>query len=288
MNPLKRIAAINDLSGLGKCSLTVALPIISASGVECSVIPTALLSTHTGVFKNWTLTDLTDNILPIAKHWNEVGASFDGIFTGYLASPQQGEIVSDAIDLLKGEDTIIIVDPAMADNGRYYSNLDSGMSECFRSLIKKANVITPNFTEACFLAGVDYVEGTVSEDYIDMIMDRLLDLGPETVVVTGVSVKKDSIGTFLKNRKHNKLHEIVAHEKTGMFHGAGDVFASSLSALLIRGADETDAVQMAMEFTSECIERTENRGTPRHYGLDFESALLNYILQLNKYFCTSD
>lgn len=284
MNPLKRIAAINDLSGLGKCSLTVALPIISATGVECSVIPTALLSTHTGVFKNWTLTDLTDNILPIAQHWNEVGASFDGIFTGYLASPEQGEIVSETIDLLKGDNTIIIVDPAMADNGHYYSNLDDSMSDCFRNLLKKADVITPNFTEACFLSGMQYVDGTVTEEYINEIMDRLLILGPKTVVVTGVSVKQDTIGTFLKSHSDNELHEIVANEKTGMFHGAGDVFASSLSALLVRGANEIDAVNMAMEFTSECIDRTEKRGTPRHYGLDFESVLPTYIMQLNKYF----
>ena len=284
MNPLKRIAAINDLSGLGKCSLTVALPIISASGVECSVIPTALLSTHTGVFKNWTLTDLTDMIQPVAEHWHSEGAVFDGIFTGYLASPQQGEVVSASIDLLRNENTIIIVDPAMADNGRYYSNLDDGMTLCFRDLFKKANVITPNFTEACFLSGMPYMDGAVPESYVDEMLDRLLDLGPQTVVVTGVSVKKDSIGTFLKNRTDHELHEIVANEKTGMFHGAGDVFASSLSALLVRGASEEDAVKIAMEFTSDCIDRTEKRGTPRHYGLDFESALPGYITQLDNYF----
>ena len=117
--PLKRIAAVHDLSGFGKCSLTVALPIVSASGVECACIPTALLSTHTGGFTDWTFCDLSQQIVPIAKHWNKVGVKFDGVYSGYLASPEQGALLEQAIDLIRNDNTLVIVDPAMADNGRY-------------------------------------------------------------------------------------------------------------------------------------------------------------------------
>lgn len=284
MEPLKRIAAINDISGLGKCSLTVALPVISATGVECSVIPTALLSTHTGVFSGWTLDDLSDQILPIAHHWHDIHAHFDGIFTGYLANPAQGELIRETIELLRTEDTKVIVDPAMADNGKYYSNLDEGMTQCFRDLFQHADIVTPNFTEACFLAGKDYVKGPVSVSYVEEIMDRILELGPSTVVVTSVSLDENNIGMLSKEKGSSEVYQAMAHELTGMFHGAGDVFASAFSALLIRGADLSDATEIAMRFTSDSISRTAERGTPRHYGLDFESALPEYILEVNRYF----
>ena len=151
---LPRMAAVHDLSGMGKCSLTVALPIVSATGVECCCIPTALLSTHTGGFTDWTFTDLSGDIVPIAEHWHSLGLRFDAIYSGYLASEAQGELLERAIELLKNDETLVIVDPAMADNGKYYANLGDKMTECFRRLIKKADIITPNITEACFLYGI--------------------------------------------------------------------------------------------------------------------------------------
>lgn len=286
MEPLKRIAAINDISGLGKCSLTVALPIISATGVECSVIPTALLSTHTGVFSGWTLKDLSDQIVPIAQHWHDISAHFDGIFTGYLANSKQGEILSHTIDLISEKDTKVIMDPAMADNGRYYSNLDERMAECFRNLFHKADVVTPNFTEACFLSGMDYIKGPVPLSYMQEMLERLLDLGPETVVVTSVCLEENSVGMMSKNKSSPDIYQAMSHELTGMFHGAGDVFASAFSALLIRGAELSAATEIAMDFTSACISSTAERGTPRHYGLDFESVLPDYILKVDRYFRT--
>lgn len=134
---LPRMAAVHDLSGMGKCSLTVALPIVSATGVECCCIPTALLSTHTGGFTDWTFTDLSEDIVPIAEHWHSLGLRFDAIYSGYLASEAQGELLERAIELLKNDETLVIVDPAMADNGKYYANLGDKMTECFRRLIKK-------------------------------------------------------------------------------------------------------------------------------------------------------
>jgi len=282
MERLKRVAAINDISGLGKCSLTVALPIISAAGVECAVIPTALLSTHTGVFTGWTFKDLSDQILPIAEHWHDTKAVFDGIYTGYLANPEQGRMISEVIDLLRNEDTLVITDPAMADNGRYYSNQDQRMAECFRNMFSKADVITPNLTEACFLADRPYQDGVVNLNQINKILDDLLSMGPRSAVVTSVSLEKGKIGIVSRSKTDKEPQIYMADTRNGMFHGSGDVFTSALAALLVRGFDLQTALRISMGFTADSILRTERRGSPTHYGLDFESALPNFILEIEK------
>ena len=275
--PLKRIAAIHDLSGFGKCSLTVALPIVSATGVECACIPTALLSTHTGGFKDWTFCDLSDQIVPIARHWSTVGVRFDGIYSGYLASPEQGRLLSQAIDLIGNENTLVIVDPAMADNGSYYANLDSGMAECFHELIKKADVITPNITEACFITGEKYRPGVQDETFVESLIDALAELGPKIVAVTGVSFSEGSVGIAARDCRSGKVCRAMGAAREGTFHGAGDVFASAFAALLVRGASLENALDAAQRLTAAAIERTELRGTPRHFGLDFEGALPEYL-----------
>ena len=153
---VKRIAAIHDISGFGKCSLTVALPVVSATGVECSCIPTALLSTHTGEFTGWTRRDLTDQMLPIARHWHQLGIRFDGVYSGYLASPAQERVLEEVYGLIAGEGTLIVCDPAMADNGSYYTGFGHDMRDTFRRLCAHSHVITPNITEAALLAGEEY------------------------------------------------------------------------------------------------------------------------------------
>lgn len=282
--PLKRIAAIHDLSGFGKCSLTVALPIVSATGVECACIPTALLSTHTGGFTDWTLKDLSDEILPIARHWHSVGVEFDGIYSGYLASPAQGELLAAAIDEIRGENTRVFVDPAMADNGRYYANLDERMTACFRKLIGKADVITPNITEACFITGTYYVAGGYGWDFVESLLDKLLAMGPGIAAITGVTSPEGTVGIAAKNAGTGEVFRVmgVAHE--GTFHGAGDVFASAFVALLTRGAELRDALELAQELTAASIQRTEAHATPRHFGMDFEGALPEYIEKVNRLF----
>ena len=175
--PLKRIAAIHDLSGLGKCSLTVALPVISATGVECACIPTAVLSTHTGEFTGWTFRDLSDDMLPIAHHWQREGVRIDGSYSGYLASPEQAELLAQTIDCIAAPDTLIIVDPVMADNGIYYSQIDDRMCAAFRRLLSRADVITPNITEAALLAGLPYAPGTHSDAYLAQLFRALGALG---------------------------------------------------------------------------------------------------------------
>jgi len=284
VNAQKRIAAIHDLSGFGKCSLTVALPIISATGVECACIPTALLSTHTGVFKNWTLKDLSDQIVPIASHWNSLGLEFDGIYSGYLASPEQGELLSEAIDLLKGENTKVIIDPAMAENGKHYSNLDERMTECFGKLISKADIITPNITEACFLSGMEYKSGIQDLNSIEKMVEILLSKGPKMVAVTGVNIDEGHVAVVAGSSETGQIHISKSNNYEGTFHGAGDIFASCFSAMVVRGADIQTGLDTAVNFVAECIEQTSKRGTPTHYGMDFESLLPSYISKVSDIF----
>ena len=281
---LPRMAAIHDISGLGKCSLTVALPIVSATGVECCCIPTALLSTHTGGFTDWTFTDLSGDIVPIAEHWHKLGVGFDAIYSGYLASPAQGRLLERAIELLRNDDTLVVVDPAMADNGRYYANLGQEMAESFRRLIKKADIITPNITEACFLTGMEYKTGVHDMAYITELIDRLSELGPHFVAVTGVSTESGRVGIVARDNAGGKMCAVMKRALDGTFHGSGDVFASAFAALLTRGAALEDALYTAEDFVTAAIERTAQRATPRHYGLDFEGVLPDYIEMCKKLF----
>ena len=282
MSELKRMAAIHDLSGLGKCSITAALPIVSASGVECCCIPTALLSTHTGGFTGWTFRDLSEDMVPIAKHWNSLGMKFDAVYSGYLASPEQGELLCECIDLLSDEATLVIVDPAMADNGRYYANLGPDMTECFKKIIGRADIITPNMTEACFLTGTEYRSVGNDDEFVERLLDALTELGPETVVITGVCSSDGEVGIVGRDSKNGEVCRLMSPARNGTFHGSGDVFASALSALLVRGFEFERALRLAQEFVADCVDRTERRCGGGNYGLDFESALPRYIAKINE------
>lgn len=278
---LPRLAAIHDLSGLGKCSLTVALPIVSASGVECCCIPTALLSTHTGGFTGWTFRDLSDDIVPIAEHWSSLDMHFDAIYSGYLASRSQGELLEKTIKLLRSDDTLVVVDPAMADNGHYYSNLDESMTECFKKLIAQADVITPNITEACFLTGTEYRKAPHTMEFIDGLLEKLSRLGPRVVAITGVSPEAGRVGVAARDNTSGKTAYYTSEARDGTFHGSGDVFASSLAALITRGVEIFEAIAVAESFVSACIEHTARSGGGEHYGLDFEVILPEYIKSLD-------
>ncbi|HIS45597.1 MAG TPA: pyridoxamine kinase [Candidatus Scatomorpha merdigallinarum] len=281
---LKRIAAINDVSGFGKCSLTVALPVVSASGVECACIPTALLSTHTGEFTGWTRHDLTGQMMPIARHWASLGLEFDGIYSGYLASPEQALVVEEIIGTLAGPDTLVICDPAMADNGEYYSGFDTGMAQAFRRLCARADIITPNVTEAALLSGVEYSPAPHSRDYIARLFNGLERHAGRYVAITGVHPAEGVIGTVVRDRVTGEEHSAMSKAYPGMFYGTGDIFASALSALLVRGAGVGDALEAASSLVRESIERTFVRNTPRPYGVDFEGALPAYVRRVEAIF----
>ena len=282
--PLKRIAAIHDLSGLGKCSLTVALPVISATGVECACIPTAVLSTHTGEFTGWTFRDLSEDLLPIARHWRREGARFDGIYSGYLASPEQAALMGQVLDLLTDTETLVIVDPVMADNGSYYSKIDERMCNAFRGLIARADVITPNVTEAALLAGMAYEAELHDSAYLKALFDALGALGPGVVTITGVRPEPGVIGNVACDCRTGAMYSSMRPAHPGVFYGTGDVFASSLAALLVRGAPLPQALETATALTDDSICRSMLHDTPRRFGVDFEGALPQYLRRVEKIF----
>lgn len=277
MEKQKRIAAVHDLSGLGKCSLTVALPVISASGVECACLPTALLSTHTGEFRGYTFKDLSDQLLPIAEHWKREGLEFDGIYSGYLACAEQEETLEQVIELLSGTDTRLITDPVMADNGAYYSNHGDEMCRAFRRLCKRADIITPNITEAALLTGMPYMSGVHSPEYIDRLLCALSELCGGIVAVTGVCTGENRVGVIAVDSKSGQRFLSERAAQPGVFYGTGDIFASAFSALLVRGAGLRNAVETAVSLVADSIERSVKRDTPRRCGVDFEGALPAYI-----------
>ena len=281
---LKRLCAVNDVSGFGKCSLTVALPVVSATGVECACIPTALLSTHTGEFTGWTRCDLSGQMLPIARHWAGYGIEFDGIYSGYLASPEQELLLEEIIGLLAGPDTLVICDPAMADNGEFYAGFDESMAAAFRRLCARADVITPNVTEAALLSGVEYRPAPHSKEYIGRLFAGLEAHAGRYVAITGVHPAEGVIGTVVRDRLTGEERSSMSRALPGMFYGTGDIFASAFAALLVRGADIGGALGAAAALVRESIERSCLRGTPRPYGVDFEGALPEYVKRVEKIF----
>lgn len=284
MNDLKRIAAVHDLSGVGKCSLSVALPVISATGVECACLPTALLSTHTGGFQGFTFRDLTDELLPIVRHWHAEGVAFDGIYSGYLASANQARALEEAIGLLATAETKIIVDPVMADNGSYYSKQGPEMCAAFQSLCRRADIITPNITEASLLTKLPYSAGPHDEAYIAALAEGLSRLCGGVIAITGVRPEAGSIGVYTVNVETEESCLCLQPAQEGVFCGTGDLFASAFAALTLRGAPLRDAAETATTLVAESIARTVARGTPRRNGVDFENALPNYIRQVERLF----
>lgn len=268
---MKRIVTIQDISCFGKCSLTVALPVISACSVEACPIPTAVLSTHTGGFKGFTINDLTKEIPPIAEHWKTLDLDFDGIYTGYLGSPEQLKIVSDFIDDFKKEDTIVFVDPVMGDHGKLYAGFDETFPQKMISLIKKADVIAPNITEAAYLLGEKYRED-FSDDEIKEMMVKLASYGAETVIITGVR-RGDKLGVFAYESKKERFTEYFKERIHDTFHGTGDVFASVCSSMLVKGYPVEEAVKIATDFVVECILNTVDDKEKHWYSVKFEECL---------------
>ena len=276
----KRVAAIHDISGFGKCSLTVALPIISAAGIETAVIPTAVLSTHTGGFKGYTFRDLTDDILPIATHWAKENIEFDAVYSGYLGSKAQVKLVMRAIDLLKNESTKIIVDPVMADHGRLYAGFTEDFPREMLSLCKKSHIIVPNITEACLLVGEEYKEPPYNKVYIENLLNRLYDEVGVDIVLTGVCFDNEHLGAAVM--QDGKISYCFAKKSDAVFHGTGDVFASALTAAVLKGKTLENSAQIAVDFTLDCIERTLMDNSDRRYGVNFENELCTLIKYLEQ------
>lgn len=276
----KRVAAIHDISGFGKCSLTVALPIISATGIEVSAIPTAVLSTHTGGIEGFTYRDLTEDMAPFAKHWKSLNLHFNAIYSGFLGSFEQIDIVSNIFDMLKTDDTLIMVDPCMADNGKLYSIYNESMVSGMVKLCRKADIIVPNLTEAAFMLNKPFIEGPYTKKYIEDTLKELATLGCKKVVITGVYFDNKTLGAAsydcVKNEITYSFNKIV----NGSFHGTGDVFASALLSGILNGFSLTESTQIAVDFTYNSIHSTELAQTDRRFGVNFEENLPNFIKSL--------
>lgn len=275
---MKRIVTIQDISCVGKCSLTVALPIISAMGVECAIIPTAVLSTHT-MFKNFTCRDLTGEIEPIVAHWQSEGMGFDAVYTGYLGSFEQIDIVSGVFDKLKTEGNLIFVDPAMADNGRLYPAFDEAFAKKMACLCAKADIIVPNITEAAFMTGMEYAE-SYDEGYAKDMLMSLSSLGAKICILTGVSFEEGKTGVMGYDSVSREFH-YYCHDKLPVsYHGTGDIFSSTCVGAMMRGLSWQEAVKVAADFVAECIRVTIDGGKGKCYGVDFEKCIPGLVRTL--------
>ncbi len=272
---------MHDISCIGRCSLTVALPILSVAGVETCVLPTAILSTHTGEFTGFTHLDLTDEMGKITAHWKTLDHPFDAIYSGYLGSIKQLELVEQFITSFRNENTLVIIDPVMGDDGKLYALFTHDFVDGMRNLCKKADVIVPNMTEAAFLLGREYNGGIHTEDEIRAIVKDLSSLS-KNVVLTGVYFDEDHYGAAVYSDKTGEISFALAPKVHGYFHGTGDVFASALTGAILNGLPLKEAADVAVSFTSDALNRTNAEETPLRFGVDFENALPLYMKLLHR------
>ncbi len=267
---MKRIVTMQDISCVGKCSLTEALPVISAMGIECAVLPTAVLSTHT-MFKGFTFHDLTHEIEPILAHWKKEDFNFDAIYTGYLGSSEQIAIAETLFSEF-GSSALKVVDPCMADNGKLYAGFTEEFAMEMASLCKHADIICPNLTEACYLLNIPYkTEFTESE--IHNILVQLTDLGADTSILTGVTFPNGQIGACAYTKSANTFTQYHNEEESEHFHGTGDLWASAFTAAMVKGFSLEKSLQIACDFVKQAIHCTLNEPHHNKYGVNFEEAL---------------
>ena len=271
-----KILTIQDISCVGQCSLTVALPIISACGIETCVLPSAVLSTHTAGFSGYTFRDLTEDMPAINAHWQKEGISFDAIYTGYLGSTKQIEYVESILETSGKSGCLALIDPAMADNGKLYPGFDEAFVEAMKGLCGKADYVIPNMTEACFLTGVEY-KTEYDRAYVDTIIEKLLALGCKNVIFTGISYEKGKTGVVIyENGSYSYYqHDLLPNS----CHGTGDIYASAFVGALVRGKTSYEAAKIAADYTVECIKATAEEEN-HWYGAKFEPVLGKLIEML--------
>lgn len=277
---MKKVLTIQDISCFGKCSITVALPIISAMGVETVILPTAVLSTHT-MFKDFTVKDLTDQLAPITDHWKKEGLKFDVIYTGYLGSAEEIEIAKKIFVEFGGDDTMIFIDPVMADNGKLYAAFDENYAKLNAGLCGTADIIVPNITEACFMTDTEYKE-VYDEDYVKDLLQKLAGLGSKVVVLTGVSLSEGKTGVYGLDTRTGEYFTYQNDRVNVSYHGTGDVFSSVSVGAIARGLSMKDAFRLAADYTARTIQVTEENPENPWYGVDFEATIPELVEALGK------
>ncbi len=267
--PVPKCAVINDLSGFGRCSLTVAIPILSAMGIQACPIPTAILSNHTG-YDDYFFEDFTDNMQVYFEKWEKLGLEFDSIYTGFLGSEKQIELILEFVKKFRTDKTLLLVDPVMGDHGKIYATYNENLCDEMRRLVCLADVTTPNLTEACILAGVDYPENICNEQVFE-IGEKLIDLGAKTAVITGVR-NRGKMVNFVLSTSGERLaveNDFVACE----YCGTGDVFASLMCGYMTRGVDYKTALKHSAEFLINTIAYSHRTGVDPLDGVAFEKYL---------------
>ena len=280
MERQKRVMAIHDISCVGRCSLTVALPILSAAGLDTAVLPTAVLSTHTGGFTGFTYRDLTSDMKPISDHWQSLGLKFDALYSGFLGSFEQIDLVAELFDTYRTADNVILVDPVMADNGELYSIYSPEMAKGMAKLCAKADIIVPNLTEAAFILGEPYVGEEYDRSYIENTLKKLAEIGAKKVVLTGVALEEGKLGAAAYDDTTGEVNYAFCERVEGYFHGTGDVFGSALLAGIMNGQSLAQAIQTAVDYTHTCIALTVEANQERRYGVCFERAIPDLITKL--------
>ncbi len=268
----KQVLAIHDISCAGRCSLTVALPILSAAGFSCTLLPTALLSAHTGV-AGYTFLDLTDEMTPIAAHWQALGLRFDAVYTGYLGSIRQATLVADIIARCRTADTLVVVDPVMGDDGRLYAGIPPEFAGAMRRLCRAADVIVPNMTEAALLLDEPFHPGPYRPDAVRPLCQRLGALHGGQVVLTGVYFDAHALGAAVYDAGTGAYELCLGERLPFSMNGTGDIFASALVAARLAGQTLVEATHTAVDFTAASMARSPGSGLDMRFGPSFELEL---------------
>ena len=276
---MKRLVTIQDISCVGKCSLTVALPIISAMGVETAVIPTAVLSTHT-MFNNFTFRDLSSDISLIQKHWKDENIVFDGIYTGYLGSIEQINILKDFFREFKTDNNFIFIDPVMGDNGKLYVGFNQEFALQMKELCQMAHIIVPNLTEASYILQKEYKENYTEQEIKDLLIE-LANLGPKQVILTGISFKEDELGVMSYNKETKEFSTYFREKIPVKYHGTGDIFASTLVGAILNENSLNEAIEIAVDYVWETINDTYKEKKEDAYGVNFENKISYLIKRIN-------
>jgi len=272
-NRVPLVAAVHDLSCFGRCSLTVIIPTLAALGIQVCPLPTAILSTHLGGFSGLDFCDFTEHLPTFFSHWQQEGVVFDCIYSGFLASEQQIDVVNKFITAFSPSNPLVLVDPVMGDEGKLYSTCTQELQQRMGTLVQKANIITPNYTEACFLLGESYQSPLRNIDIVDNWLQRLAAMGPEIVVITGIPAARGTVLNAGYDRK-NQLFLRDFHDYLPVrYPGTGDIYASVLLGSLLRRDDLTAAMNRAADFTSLAISTTFAAKTPPREGVLLEKVL---------------
>lgn len=277
----KKVLTVQDISCVGQCSLTVALPIISACGIETAILPSAVLSTHTGGFEGFTFRDLTDDIPAIVSHWEKEKIAFDAIYTGYLGSRRQIELVKDMFSRVAAPECLKVVDPAMADHGKLYYGFDEAFVHEMATLCGKADIVLPNITEAALMTGHPFMAGGYDEAYIRALMDGVLALGAKAVVLTGVCYKESELGVAVLSQGDDEISYYFHEKLPKSCHGTGDIYSSAFVGAVVCERTPLEAAKLAADFTLAGMKATIGDDT-HWYGTKFEKALPLLVSELNK------